>query len=204
MKVTAAVPGALELDPDLKINILAPNSKEYEELNDYSVVLKITYLKTSFLLTGDAEKVSEEEMIKNKYDLKADVLKVGHHGSKSSTSKEFLNTVAPKYAVISVGKDNDYGLPNGATIERLATAKITTYRTDVDGTIVVKSDGKTVTFDKKPADAKTEAINEQPKAANEKIVYYTSGGKSYHYSKDCPTLSRSKKFWKVNCPMLSN
>ena len=82
---------------------LAPNSDTYEDLNNYSAVLKITFGKVSFLLTGDAEAVSEAEMLKSGQALKATVLKVGHHGSSSSTTTTFLQKVAPKYAVISVG-----------------------------------------------------------------------------------------------------
>lgn len=193
MKITTAVPGALEFDADLKVNILAPNSNEYKDLNDFSVVVKVTYSKTSFLFTGDAEEVSEKEMINKKYDLKADVLKVGHHGSQSSTSRAFLKAVSPGYAVISAGKENDYGHPDKAILDRLEAAKVKIFRTDIDGTVIAKSDGKTITFDKKPSSpASSEKSNAAVADAN-RTVYYTEGGKSYHYSKSCSTLSRSKK-----------
>lgn len=146
MKVTAAVPGEIELDADLKVNILAPNSTEYKDLNDYSIVLKLTYRDTSFLFVGDAEKISEKEMLDKGYDLRADVLKVGHHGSKSATSEAFLSAVSPRYAIVSVGKDNDYGLPDEEVLDRLSAADIVTYRTDISGTVVAKSDGKEVIF----------------------------------------------------------
>lgn len=125
---------------------LAPNSDQYEDLNNYSAVLKITYGKVSFLFTGDAEEVSEAEMLKSGHDLQATVLKVGHHGSSSSTTSTFLKAVSPKYSVISIGVDNDYGHPTQATLNRLTNAGVPVYRTDLDGTIVATSDGDTVKF----------------------------------------------------------
>jgi competence protein ComEC len=117
------------------------------DLNDWSAVLHVTYGNNKFLFTGDAETKSEADMINSKQSLKADVLKVGHHGSKSSTSAVFLKAVAPKYAVISVGK-NSYGHPTKEILDRLKNAKVTTYRTDLNGTVTVISDGKTITFKK--------------------------------------------------------
>jgi competence protein ComEC len=110
------------------------------DTNDWSAVLKITYGKNSFLFTGDAEAKAEADMIKAKKDLRADVLKVGHHGAKTSTSTAFLNAVKPKYAVISVGK-NSYGHPTKEVLNRLKAAKVTVYRTDQKGTIVFTSNG---------------------------------------------------------------
>jgi len=133
---------------DSKFIVLAPNSSKYEETNNYSIVIKVIYNENSFLFTGDAESLSEEEMLNNNLDLSADVLKVGHHGSKSSTSQNFLNTVNPKYAVISVGKDNDYNHPKQAVMNRLKNSNIIVYRTDEVGDITLTSDGNNITFDK--------------------------------------------------------
>lgn len=116
------------------------------DLNDWSAVLHLAYGKTSFLFTGDAETKAEVDMIGAKALLKADVLKVGHHGSDTSTSAEFLKAVAPKYAVISVGADNSYGHPKKSILDRLAKAKATTYRTDAKGTVTAVSDGTKLTF----------------------------------------------------------
>lgn len=127
---------------------LAPNSDHYEDLNNYSAVLKITFGKVSFLLTGDAEDVSEAEMLKSGHDLKATVLKVGHHGSTSSTTSAFLKAVSPKYAVISVGVNNEYGHPAQKTLKKLASAGVQVYRTDQDGTIVATTNGDTIKFEK--------------------------------------------------------
>lgn len=112
-KVTEAKAGIkLDLGNSVEAVLLAPNGSGYKGLNDYSAVLKLTYGKTTFLFTGDAEAVSEGEMLAARADLKADILKVGHHGSNSSTTAAFLKAVAPKYAIISVGKGNDYGHPH--------------------------------------------------------------------------------------------
>lgn len=127
---------------------LAPNSDHYEDLNNYSAVLKLTWGQVSFLLTGDAEDVSEAEMLKNGQNLKATVLKVGHHGSSSSTTPAFLKAVSPKYAVISVGVNNDYGHPAQKTLQKLKSAGVQIFRTDQDGTIVATTNGDTVKFEK--------------------------------------------------------
>jgi competence protein ComEC len=118
-----------------------------DDLNNWSAVLHLTYGKNTILLTGDAESQSEADMIKAMQTLKAEVLKVGHHGSKSSTSASFLKAVSPKYAVISVGK-NSYGHPTSTILDRLKNAKVTTYRTDNNGTVTAVSDGKTLSMTK--------------------------------------------------------
>lgn len=134
-----------------KCTVLAPNGTSYEDANNDSIVIKLEYGNNSFIFTGDAEDVSEKEMLSNGLDLKADVLKVGHHGSSSSSTDEFLNSVNPKYAVISVGKDNDYGHPHKEPLERLSSRGIQVYRTDESGTIVATSDGNNITFSAAPS-----------------------------------------------------
>lgn len=136
--------------PGINARFIAPNKDTYDDLNTYSAVLNLTYGKTSFLFTGDAEKESEEEiLIQNMVQLKADVLKIGHHGSSSSTSTTFLMAVAPQYAVISCGVNNDYGHPHQSTLDTLAAAGVDVFRTDLLGTIVAASDGEKITFNKK-------------------------------------------------------
>ena len=129
------------------ITVLGPISDRYEDTNDYSVVLRLDYYETSFLFTGDAEKTSEMEMIERWTDgeLDCDVLKVGHHGSRTSTNLAFLKLVTPELAVISCGEDNKYGHPHGEAIQRLNDENIPIYRTDLLGSIVVTSDGKSAT-----------------------------------------------------------
>lgn len=145
-KINVAKAGvSLDMDSDISVEMIAPNSSDYENVNNYSAVIKVTYKDTSFLFTGDAEKLSEKEILQKKYDIKADVLKLGHHGSSTSSSKEFLDKVNPKIAVASLGKDNDYGHPHKEIIKAMKDRNITFYRTDELGTIVLKSDGKNIT-----------------------------------------------------------
>nr|AHF27185.1 metallo-beta-lactamase domain protein [uncultured bacterium Contig1777] len=114
--------------------------------NDMSIVLRIDYGQTSVLFTGDAEITSEYMMLDSGLPLKADVLKVGHHGSNSSSSLEFLNAVSPKYAVISCGYGNSFGHPNRGPLFSLKLLGVTLFRTDMQGTITMHSDGKTISF----------------------------------------------------------
>ena len=130
-----------------KVQILACNPYA-EEPNNTSIVLKISYGQTTFLFTGDGEYPVEQTLLDQGYDPSATVLKVGHHGSSSSTSYRFLNAVMPQYAVISVGTDNSYGHPEDVILSRLRDADVTVYRTDLDGDIFCTSDGKKVTFTK--------------------------------------------------------
>lgn len=129
------------------ITVIAPGGYGYSSLNDYSVVVKVQYGENSFLFTGDAEEKSEIEMLdENKEILSVDVLKLGHHGSITSTTKDFLDAVDPKYAVITVGKDNKYGHPDEEVLARLISKDIQIYRTDLDGNIIAISDGNKITF----------------------------------------------------------
>lgn len=118
LKITSPVPGTKYSLGEAEFIILAPNGSDYEDINNYSVVVKLQFGNTSFLLMGDAGVQSEGEMLSKGFDLKADLLKVGHHGSHYSTSIDFLKAVSPQFAVISVGKDNPYGHPAPETIKR--------------------------------------------------------------------------------------
>lgn len=124
--------------------ILGVNSAD--DPNNSSIVLRITYGQTSFLFTGDAEREAEQVILDRGYDLRSDVLKVGHHGSASSTSYYWLRQVAPKYAVISVGTGNSYGHPTETVLSRLRDAEVTTFRTDLQGDIICTSDGQNLSF----------------------------------------------------------
>lgn len=124
--------------------VLGVNSTD--DTNESSIVLRITYGNTSFLFTGDAEREAENMILNRGYQLQSDVLKVGHHGSASSTGYYWLRQVAPRYAVISVGKGNSYGHPTETVLSRLRDADVTTYRTDLQGDIICTSDGQTVSF----------------------------------------------------------
>lgn len=117
-----------------------------EDSNDNSIVLKVSFGATSFLFTGDAERAEEQDLLNAGVNLQSTVLKVGHHGSDTSTSYPFLRAVAPQYAVISVGAGNSYGHPTEAVLSRLRDAGVTTFRTDMQGEITAVSDGQTINF----------------------------------------------------------
>ena len=142
LKINTAKAGATIIDTDtLKINILAPNNDTYTELNNYSVVTKITYGTTKFLFMGDAEKLSENEI---KEDVTADVIKIGHHGSSTSSSINFIKKVNAKYGIISVGLNNKYNLPKEETITNWENSGTKIYLTSTNGTITAISDGTNI------------------------------------------------------------
>lgn len=128
-----------------QIQILGPLHRA-EDSNDNSIVLKVSFGATSFLFTGDAERAEEQDLLNAGVNLQSTVLKVGHHGSDTSTSYPFLRAVAPQYAVISVGAGNSYGHPTEAVLSRLRDAGVTTFRTDMQGEITAVSDGQTINF----------------------------------------------------------
>lgn len=128
-------------DDSFRCDVLSPVLDEYDETNDVSVILKLSCGEKSFLLTGDAEEYAIRQM---DADLNADVLKVGHHGSVTSTTEEFLDDVSPSYAVICCGKDNSYGHPHKEVLELLKEKNIKVYRTDTDGTVAFICDGNNI------------------------------------------------------------
>ena len=146
--VIIAVPDATYTVGDLKLTILGPIGSGYKDMNNDSVVLRADFGASSVLYTGDAEDVSEEEML-DRYRLNGkldcDLLKLGHHGSDSSSTEAFLRAVSPEMAVISCGEGNDYGHPKQIILDRLNSLNVTYWRTDLLGSIVVVSDGTTLT-----------------------------------------------------------
>lgn len=153
LKVITAAAGAEIPLEEFSAEFVGPAGSEYESLNNYSAVLKLTYGDTRFLFQGDAEEESEEDILKSAYGskLEADVIKIGHHGSSSSTTREYIERVKPEYAVIMVGKGNDYGHPHKETLALLKEKGIKVYRTDEQGTIVAESNGKNISFSVNPA-----------------------------------------------------
>ncbi len=128
---------------DASFKILAPiDPASVKETNNYSIVLRLVYGDTSFMFTGDSEKDMEAESLEKfpASDFSADVLKVGHHGSTTSTSKAFLNVVNPSLAIIPCGKDNEYGHPHKETVALLNEKGVEMLRTDLEGTIIICSD----------------------------------------------------------------
>lgn len=128
-----------------EFTILAPNDT-YNAPNDSSIALLLKNGKNSFLFTGDAEATAEMDILANGIDISADVYKVGHHGSRSSTSKKFFKAVDPDYAVISCGEGNSYGHPHAETLNTLRTNGVSVYRTDEEGAIIATADGKAISF----------------------------------------------------------
>lgn len=138
-----------------KIIFYGPVTENSSDRNNSSIVMKIVFGNTSFLFTGDAEDKEEHEITDKGFDLSANVLKVGHHGSENSTTYKFLREIMPEYAIISVGK-NSYGHPTEETLSRLRDADVKVFRTDLQGDIIATSDGKKVTITpSKNADAVT-------------------------------------------------
>lgn len=179
MKFKTPVAGDKFIDKEgLSLEVLAPekDTTSSDNLNNYSIVLKLAYEDNSFLFTGDAEAESEQIMLNNNYDLAADVLKIGHHGSDTSTTEQFLERVDPRYAIVSAGQDNQYGHPSQSIMDRL-TSKITNvYRTDENGTIVITSDGERLKIDfEKSAELKKEnAPPEKEEQSTEEIKKETT------------------------------
>ena len=126
------------------VNCLTPKQGD---LNNASIMLRLDFGETSFLFTGDAEEEAEQAVLQSKVDISCTVLKVGHHGSSSSSTPAFLSAVNPRYAVIMCGRDNDYGHPHKEVKNNLEKRNITVYRTDKQGTVTVVSDGKNLTWD---------------------------------------------------------
>lgn len=130
------------LGENASLEIIAPLYDEYEELNNFSVVARLTHGANTFLFTGDAESLAELDILDNGIDVSADVLKVAHHGSAGANSKAYLEKVRPKIAVICVGSDNSYGHPHKEVLKRLAQVGCDEiYTTAADGNVVIISDG---------------------------------------------------------------
>lgn len=129
---------------NLLIDIIAPNNDSYSDLNNYSVVIKITHKNRKFIFMGDAETISENEILT---DVTADIVKVGHHGSNTSSGQNFVDRVNAKYAIISVGSDNNYNHPNMNIVNRWENSGAKVYRTDLSGTIIAITDGNALSIE---------------------------------------------------------
>ena len=145
VSITVPSPGDTFTLGSASVTVLGP-IEDSDDPNDLSIVLRVVYGDTSFLFVGDAQTSEENDILASGRTVKSDVLKVGHHGSETSTGADFLAAVAPKYAVIEVGDSNSYNHPNQGTLDRLKAAGVTLFRTDLQGTITCTSDGKALTF----------------------------------------------------------
>lgn len=213
LKMKVAKAGVVILDEgDLKIELLGPVN-DYSEVNNSSAITKITYKDTKFLFTGDAEEQALRDITA---DISADVYKVGHHGSETSTFGWMLDKMKPKHAVISCGAGNSYGHPDQAVLDLFKKYDVKVYATYELGTIIATSDGKNITLDKNAMTIQTNAppvvtTQEEPKSSyeesnnasnnnynqQERIVYRTKSGKKYHragcsYLKSCIEVTLSE------------
>ncbi len=147
--IIAAAGQKIILDDATVIKLLYPpqslQGQLFDDLNESSIVARLVFGRSSFLFTGDAPKEEEREILASGQTVAADVLKVGHHGSKNATSQEFLAAVGPEFAVISAGRDNRYGHPHAATLQALESAGAKVFRTDTDGDVKFVSDGANLT-----------------------------------------------------------
>lgn len=186
---------------NLLVEVVAPKVIDSDELNNNSVVIKLTYGDNKFLFAGDAEKSEEDGIWTN---IKCDVLKIGHHGSDSSTSENFLKKVEPTYAVISCGLGNSYGHPTDTVLKRLYERNINTYRTDLQGTIVFTSDGSEISVSVNPSEytppvettaAAVTPPQETPAQSSGTTYILNTNTKKIHYSycSSVKTMKESNK-----------
>lgn len=147
INVTAAMSGQSYNIGDMKLDVLAPVTLDHDDLNNFSVVTRLTYGKTVIMLTGDSEKEVEKQLLASGEDLACDIYKVGHHGSDTSSSKKFLDAMHPQYAVIPCGNDNSYNHPNEKTLKKLEERGIRYYATKECGTVRFISDGSNISVE---------------------------------------------------------
>lgn len=143
LKITAAKPGNTYAFGTGTLEILGPVKNDYKDLNDYSVVCRFTFGNWTFLFTGDMEADAEKDLLDAGTDVSARVLKLGHHGSSTSTSQIFLDAVDPEICVMELGEGNSYNHPHRETVQKMNEGGYTVYRTDRNGTIVFTTDGET-------------------------------------------------------------
>ncbi len=182
-------PGDIYEFGDAAFTVLAP-VQSYDDNNNNSIVLRLDYGDNSFLFTGDAESQAEADILASGADVEADVLKVGHHGSSTSTSDEFLAAVSPEYAVISCGEGNSYGHPHAETLNKLRQNGITVYRTDEQGTIVAESDGREITWSSSPSDTwqsgePSGSDTAAPPSQNQGVTYVLNTNTMKFHLPDC-------------------
>jgi len=189
--VHSVMAGDVILDENnLLVEVVAPVVIDEKEQNNNSVVIKLTYENSSFLFTGDAEEDEENDIT---HDIDCDVLKVGHHGSDTSSSVNFLDKVNPSYAVISCGMNNSYGHPTDELLKRLYDRNINVYRTDLQGTVIFTSNGNDVSINTNPVEhiSDTSQITENLKENSVTYVLNTNTMK-IHYA-DCSSVDQMKE-----------
>lgn len=178
-----------------KVQLYCPTYESASDLNNTSIMTKVVCGETSFLFTGDAEAEEERDIINQGYDLSATVLKAGHHGSDTSSSYVFLREVMPEYVVISVGKNNQYGHPDEGALSRFRDVGAKTYRTDLQGDIILQSNGKEITVNTQK-NATIEVNPTVPPVVEEENIVENTPSSSYIGNKN------SKKFHYPSCHSL--
>lgn len=146
LKITKPIVGDTYQIGEASFTIIAPNDDYGDDLNNWSVGIKLINEENSFIFSGDAESKAEKDIIANNIDISSDVLKLNHHGSSTSSSYEFLQTINPSHVVITSGKNNSYGHPHTEVMNKLKQLGAKIYRTDEQGTIIASSDGKNITW----------------------------------------------------------
>ena len=215
--------GTMYVLGDAEFEVLAPQTVSSTDGNNNSVVIRLINDEDSFLFTGDAEYASEKEMCASGMDLNCDVLVLGHHGSATSTSWDFLAQTVPTWAVISCGANNSYGHPNAETMEKMESMDIEIFRTDLQGTIVADSSGAGITWNTQPCqdyssgdgeyrsydeeeqkysaqsgDENAQSGNQaaEPSASGDQ-VWLSENGTKYHSKNDCGKMNPDKA-WQVS------
>ena len=188
LKIKSPSPGDTIDFNGLEIEVLG-QQREYKDFNNNSIVLKVNAGETAFLFTGDAEETAEKDILQADYDLQADVLKVGHHGSSTSSSQAFLQAVKPKYAVISVGVGNSYHHPEEEALQRLQSIGAEIYRTDLQGNIVCTTDGKNIAFNcNSVSGAEVYADAAKNNTPAEEVVYIANKKSKKFHLESCASL----------------
>lgn len=185
---------------DAEFTIIAPNG-EYPDDNDSSVGIRLVHGNNVFLFTGDAEADAEADILQNGIDIRADVLHVGHHGSGTSNSPDFISRVSPVYAVISCGSDNPYGHPHGRTMRTLKELGVQVFRTDEQGSIVAVSDGDSIWWDQEPSqtwNTGNNAVSDIPSVPGAgtgpagAVTYVLNHNTNKFHAPDCPSVKSIK------------
>ena len=193
------------------VTVIAPNAT-YDDPNNSSIAVLIQNGENKFLFTGDCEEDAEADIIKNGYDISADVYQVGHHGSNTSSSQSFLDKVNPTYAVISCGEGNSYGHPRAETLTKFQNMGIQIFRTDDQGTIIAYSDGTNITWNMSPSENwspgeptsgsststssttsnQTTVNNSENNGNSETLVWLSATGSKYHKINNCGNMNPNK------------
>ncbi len=194
LKLTKPVPGDSYTLGGATFTIIAPNGDYGDDLNNWSVGILLENGSSRFVMCGDAEAKAEADILKNGIDISADVLKLGHHGSRTSTSQEFLDRVNPATVVIQCGAGNSYGHPHKETMEKLKRDKIQVFRTDQDGTIIARSDGSSIRWETGAGNVSSQekeggAVKENENSASTDHYILNTNSKKFHLP-DCSSVKQ--------------